>query len=63
MASRWAAAGSELAVYPGGAHGVGHFGPHQHTALGKKAHQRIEAFIDGYLDGRAPRPETGECAE
>ena len=53
MASRWAAAGSELAVYPGGAHGVGHFGPHQHTALGRRAHQRIEAFLGAYLD--APR--------
>ena len=52
MSARHTSAGNEaeLAVYPGGAHGVGHFGPHQHTALGRKCHERIEAFLEGYLD-------------
>lgn len=52
MSARYTSAGNEaeLAVYPGGAHGVGHFGPHQHTALGRKCHERIEAFLEGYLD-------------
>ena len=51
MAARWASAGNhaELAVYPGGAHGIGHFGPHAHTALGQRAHRRIESFMERYL--------------
>ena len=51
MAARYASAGnlSELAVYPGGAHGVGHFGPHAHTPLGQRAHRRIESFFERFL--------------
>ena len=50
MAARWASAGSALAVYPGGAHGIGHFGPHAATALGKRAHARIEEFVGEHLE-------------
>ena len=51
MAARWASAGNEaeLAVWPGGAHGVGHFGPHAKTALGRRCHARIEEFLDAHL--------------
>ena len=51
MAARWASAGNEaeLAVYPGGAHGVGHFGPHAKTSLGRRCHRRIEEFLDAHL--------------
>ena len=54
MAARWASAGNaaELALDPGGAHGVGHFGPHAKTALGLACHERIEAFLDRHLDPR-----------
>jgi acetyl esterase len=51
MAARWAAAGnhSELAVWPGGAHGVGHFGPHEKIGLGRRCHERTAEFLDRYL--------------
>ena len=51
LASRWHAAGAhaELSLMPGGAHGVGHFGPHARTALGKKCHQRIEDWMQQWL--------------
>ena len=52
MASRYAAlaeGGAEVALWPGGAHGVGHFGPHATTALGRAAHERIEAFMAKHL--------------
>eukprot|EP00966_Prymnesium_polylepis_P218159 5049233-Prymnesium_polylepis.1 len=50
MAARWAAAGSELAVFPGGAHGLGHFGPHANTALGRAAQAKIMSFLRAQLD-------------
>ena len=51
MAARWAAAGNEacLKLWPGGAHGVGHFGPHEETELGRQA----RAFIEDWMQ-RAP---------
>jgi len=54
MATKWAQhagcdAHVELALHPGGAHGVGHFGPHAHTALGKAAHRRIEEWMDAFF--------------
>ena len=51
MAARYASAGnlSELAVYPGGAHGVGHFGPHAQIPIGQRAHRRIETFFERFL--------------
>lgn len=52
MANRWAAAGleSKLATYPGGAHGVGHFGPHAKTELGRRCHACIEDFLESFLE-------------
>ncbi|KAL1527730.1 hypothetical protein AB1Y20_009115 [Prymnesium parvum] len=55
MAARWAVAGSELAVYPGGAHGIGHFGPHANTALGLKAQARILSFLQGHIQSSEQR--------
>ena len=50
FAARWAQhTHTELALYPGGVHGVGHFGPHAHTELGRKAHRTIEAFLERHL--------------
>ena len=52
MAARYAqiAEGSaDVALWPGGAHGVGHFGPHATTALGRACHARIEAFMELHL--------------
>lgn len=51
MHARWIASGNEstLKVYPGAAHGMGHFGPHQHTAQGEQVLQDIEAFYKQYL--------------
>ena len=51
MAQRYQLAGNkaELAVWAGGAHGVGHFGPHYQTALGKRCHERIEEFLAKHL--------------
>ena len=50
FAARWAQhAHTELALYPGGVHGVGHFGPHANTELGRKAHRTIEAFLERHL--------------
>lgn len=50
--ARWIASGntSTLEVYPGGAHGMGHFGPHQATAQGEQVLQRIEAFYEKVLN-------------
>jgi acetyl esterase/lipase len=39
----------QLAIYVGGAHGIGHFGPHAHTALGKQCHAKIETFLASFL--------------
>ena len=50
MAARWAAAGldADLEVYPGAAHGIGHFGPHQHSEQGPAITARINAFLDRF---------------
>lgn len=47
MASRWAAQGipCELEVYPGAAHGVGHFGPHEHSSQGALINARVDAYL------------------
>ena len=51
MYMRWLTSGNaaELRVYPGAAHGMGHFGPHQHTEQGEVALQNIEAFYNQHL--------------
>ena len=50
MAARWAQhANADVALWPGGAHGVGHFGPHAKTALGARAHARIEEWMESFL--------------
>eukprot|EP00908_Phaeocystis_cordata_P011401 Transcript_22276.p3 GENE.Transcript_22276~~Transcript_22276.p3 ORF type:complete len:197 (+),score=82.75 Transcript_22276:715-1305(+) len=51
MYARWLAAGgaAALRVYPGAAHGMGHFGPHQHTAQGEAALRNIEDFYCDHL--------------
>jgi len=51
MYSRWLSSGNsaQLGVYPGAAHGMGHFGPHQHTAQGEQVLQVLESFYDRYL--------------
>jgi acetyl esterase/lipase len=48
MASRWAAAGNgaELAVYPGGVHGLNALP----TALARRANARLTEFIDRHAD-------------
>ena len=40
---------ARLRVYPGAAHGMGHFGPHQHTDQGEQTLQAIEAFYNEHL--------------
>ena len=51
MYARWLAAGgaAALRVYPGAAHGMGHFGPHQHAAQGEAALRNIEDFYCDHL--------------
>ena len=51
MYMRWLSSGNAatLRVYPGAAHGVGHFGPHQHTAQGEEVLHAIEAFYSDHL--------------
>ena len=48
MYQRWLAAGNqaELALYPGGIHGFNAFP----SSLGKRAHQRIDSFLQGALE-------------
>lgn len=45
--ARWVAHGlpAELEVYPGAAHGVGHFGPHEHTPQGRDINGRVGRFL------------------
>ena len=40
---------AELRVYPGAAHGMGHFGPHQHTEQGEGALRALEAWYAAHL--------------
>ena len=51
MAARWAAHGmpAELEIYPGAAHGVGHFGPHQHTEQGKQINARVNNYLNEWI--------------
>jgi acetyl esterase/lipase len=51
MQARWISSGNPatLKVYPGAAHGMGHFGPHQHTSQGEQVLQDIEAFYLSHL--------------
>ena len=52
LAARWAAAGveAELEVYPGAAHGVGHFGPHEFTEQGEAINARVGCNFEKHLD-------------
>ena len=47
MHARWLAHGlkAEIEIYPGAAHGVGHFGPHEHTAQGTQINHRVGRFL------------------
>ena len=49
MYQRWLAAGNQadLALYPGGIHGFNAFP----SSLGKRAHRRIDSFLQGALEG------------
>ena len=52
LARRWPAP-SDLVVYPGAAHGVGHFGPHEHTAQGEDLLRRVDAYIGAAFGARS----------
>jgi acetyl esterase/lipase len=60
MYEKWIAAGNRatLDVWPEGPHGIGHFGIHANTKLGKacrsKIHSRMRTFLESF-DERAPR--------
>jgi acetyl esterase len=47
LAARWAAHGlpAELEVYPGAAHGLGHFGPHEFTSQGQHSNDRVHRYL------------------
>jgi len=51
MAARWCAHGLdyELEVFPGAAHGVGHFGPHEHTTQGEEINARVDDFMARWI--------------
>ena len=51
MYTRWLTSGNhaKLFVYPGAAHGMGHFGPHQHTTQGEETLRNIEEFYKSHL--------------
>ena len=51
MAARWAAHGieTELEVFPGAAHGSGHFGPHKDTRQGAEFNERINRFLRSHI--------------
>lgn len=51
MYARWLASGNAatMRVYPGAAHGMGHFGPHQFTEQGEQVLQAIDAFYAAHL--------------
>ena len=55
MAARWAARAleAELEVYPGAAHGVGHFGPHEATEQGDEINARVHRFLDEHVERAA----------
>lgn len=50
--ARYLAAGNQasIRVWPGGPHGIGHFGPHELTPLGRRCHAHIEAFLAQALE-------------
>ena len=47
MSQRWADAGgtTDLVVYAGAAHGLGHFGPHEHTDEGAALNANVDRFL------------------
>ena len=51
MAARYGAAGCKvkLAVYAGGQHGIGHFGAHEDTELGREARQHTLEFLGRHM--------------
>ena len=51
MAQKWADVGAEadLVLYPGAAHGVGHFGPHESTHQGADLLRRVNKFLEGKM--------------
>lgn len=49
LAQRWTG-DAELVVYPGAAHGLGHFGPHEATAQGADLNGRVAAFLEAHAD-------------
>merc|ERR1711918_238030 len=63
MHARWAAAGNEtaLALFPGAAHGIGHFGPHKDTQQGIRALATIEAFYNKHILAQTPLLENHVC--
>ena len=51
MAARWAAHGieAELEVYPGAAHGIGHFGPHQYSPQASEINGHVCSFLRRWI--------------
>ena len=54
----WLVVGGDDEVYPGAAHGVGHFGPHERTEQGAEINARVGRFFEKHLAPRRTEAET-----